>query len=1020
MPFIPDVKNYETKKFEGFSPKIYKDTAGKRTIGYGFNIDDPAIKSVISPDIIEGKREISQQEADNVFDTLYSRAKTDAIKFIGKDTFDVLPPKIQETLTDMSYNLGYNRLSTFKKFKSALKEGDMRKAAEELKDSKWFDQVGDRAKSHYETLQKTPKLDLSFLNPFKTNEAFAEEIPKEKPTPSFISDTKVKPTSSFLPDKPQKNISQKIFGEGFGTGEFDRMSGLGKFIDIISRPSYAVKSGIKELQKPMFEPRQTEVLKSMWKGFTGQERATANEILEKAGIKGVPGLGFITEVAWDPLTFGAGAVTKGVTKGVEATGKVAMKIPAVVGVTTKVNTAIEPAVTLLKKSFSRTSGIPQLDNLINKYTLEREYLKGQEFKYGVKVRNEIQNIAKKTGRSIDDISQEVVNLIELPETIKSALPETKILAGTLKTHFSDLLTKEMKAGVPVTALSENTRGIQYFPRITTDAAKQYLKQAKIGNSKIWNPKIANALKRKTGDFTLEEFNSFVKEHGLSSLGGRSVEEFFMKNPAYAVAMRGMRSAKSITSAQFLDETGKIFGQVAERAPRYWEEAPETLQKILPSLKGKKFDPTVLSEINRVYTKIINPQEVGGFLKVFDTVQNYWKRWTLMPFAKYHIRNVVGNVWNNYLAGVVNPEDYIKAAQLQEYSKTGKIGALKTLGKQYFSPEQATEILNQADKYGVTVGTQYVGDIPQAIEREISVKGLKKFAPTRIGGIVGKTLEDNSRLAHFVNKLESGMKADEAAVSVKKFLFDYNDISPFEKQIMKRVAPFYTWTRKNLPLQLEQVWKQPQKYVPIEKWLMNRDEKDLLRLKYSKPYLYERLPIELKRNIDSVTYVPMEGLIPAADLGKIVRPQEILFELLSPYIKTPIELGINKSFYTEQEIQRYPQETQEFLRMDIPVKWKYAITSITPQARMLNSINTIVRKKEKSLPLTPEEQIFEHGLGKVYKEDINELRTRAIQKIQRKVSDLKGAYRWAIIKKRPNEAKRILNTINQVIGELKNL
>lgn len=156
-----------TKKFEGWRPYIYDDKTGKpatgkpkgkRTVGYGFNIDDPAIASLLPKDVISGKRLLTEKEAAPLFDKLYLRAKTDAIKFVGEDTFQKLNPTVQETLTDISYNLGYNKLSGFQKFKKALLANNMSKAAEELKNSKWFNQVGDRSKYHYDIIKNTKPL----------------------------------------------------------------------------------------------------------------------------------------------------------------------------------------------------------------------------------------------------------------------------------------------------------------------------------------------------------------------------------------------------------------------------------------------------------------------------------------------------------------------------------------------------------------------------------------------------------------------------------------------------------------------------------------------------------------------------------------------------------------------------------------------------------------------------------------------------------------------------------------------
>jgi lysozyme len=45
----------------------------------------------------------------------------------------------------MMFNIGKGRLSGFKKMISAIEQGDYEKAAAEMVDSKWYNQVGYRA-----------------------------------------------------------------------------------------------------------------------------------------------------------------------------------------------------------------------------------------------------------------------------------------------------------------------------------------------------------------------------------------------------------------------------------------------------------------------------------------------------------------------------------------------------------------------------------------------------------------------------------------------------------------------------------------------------------------------------------------------------------------------------------------------------------------------------------------------------------------------------------------------------------
>uniref|UniRef100_A0A6M3KSR6 Putative glycoside hydrolase n=1 Tax=viral metagenome TaxID=1070528 RepID=A0A6M3KSR6_9ZZZZ len=145
----------QTKDFEGFRSTIYDDTKGKKTIGYGFNLTDKAISKYIPLDVRLGKRPITQEESDIIFDKLYANAEKDASKFVGVETFAKLQPQVKDTLIDMSYNLGYNKLTGFQEFRKALINNDMQKAAYELKNSKWYGQVGRRSEHHYEVIKNT-------------------------------------------------------------------------------------------------------------------------------------------------------------------------------------------------------------------------------------------------------------------------------------------------------------------------------------------------------------------------------------------------------------------------------------------------------------------------------------------------------------------------------------------------------------------------------------------------------------------------------------------------------------------------------------------------------------------------------------------------------------------------------------------------------------------------------------------------------------------------------------------------
>ena len=60
--------------------------------------------------------------------------------------FHKQPRDIQIVLVDMAFNLGDNGLGKFVKFRKALMRYDYKSAADEMIDSKWYYQVGNRSK----------------------------------------------------------------------------------------------------------------------------------------------------------------------------------------------------------------------------------------------------------------------------------------------------------------------------------------------------------------------------------------------------------------------------------------------------------------------------------------------------------------------------------------------------------------------------------------------------------------------------------------------------------------------------------------------------------------------------------------------------------------------------------------------------------------------------------------------------------------------------------------------------------
>lgn len=115
-------------KHEGLRLKPYKDTVGKLTIGIGRNLDDLGI---------------SKEEALFLLENDIARVIAQCRQSFP--WFDSLSPRRQAAIASMVFNLGLRGFMGFKKMITAIEQGDFDMAAIEMLDSKWSEQVGQRA-----------------------------------------------------------------------------------------------------------------------------------------------------------------------------------------------------------------------------------------------------------------------------------------------------------------------------------------------------------------------------------------------------------------------------------------------------------------------------------------------------------------------------------------------------------------------------------------------------------------------------------------------------------------------------------------------------------------------------------------------------------------------------------------------------------------------------------------------------------------------------------------------------------
>ena len=118
------------RRHEGVRDKVYLCSAGYETIGVGRNISEDGLG-------------LSEDEINFLLNNDIKRVREELTEeyywFAG------LNDARQDAMIDLSFNLGQTRLRGFVKALEAMSREEFENAADEFMDSKWSEQVGDRA-----------------------------------------------------------------------------------------------------------------------------------------------------------------------------------------------------------------------------------------------------------------------------------------------------------------------------------------------------------------------------------------------------------------------------------------------------------------------------------------------------------------------------------------------------------------------------------------------------------------------------------------------------------------------------------------------------------------------------------------------------------------------------------------------------------------------------------------------------------------------------------------------------------
>ena len=782
----------------------------------------------------------------------------------------------------------------------------------------------------------------------------------------------------------------------------DRMKSTGSFLmDILKqlgRPGSSLLTGAKRGAEAWKDPESwkqdrifsgpggfpipqsaiEEGVAGLKEGFTYEDETRGQDFLSEQFRKNNPksafGIGFAIDWLTDPLTYG---VHKLLTLPIAATGKKAVQL----GSKSEglVNLAHRMSASTLANSLNIHIGeARQIKKLADNFRdrLKGAHSKAEEFMRARQI--ELRKIADDAGISVDDLNKSIIDDIERGTIGTSDSATARIsddaarVAREDMNAYDEILRLEQEAGVNIDDLINRAEelGVEgYIPHVATLAARRKIK----GGWKGWTKPVSatHALKRKHGG-TIAEINQRRVDE---------VDQFLHHDPALLRSLRQSRSAQEIAYVNFNDSV-KQFGRHADEFPG--GKFPSDFVAI-DGIPGVKFPKHLARTINSQSKILRGKDSLDEFLKYADKLQNVWKMWTLGVRPAYHMRNLVGNLWNAYtVAGVKDPRVFNTARQMQIASlhkvnpdlarkmgakvdpQTGRVDVgkfnleAKVPGHGDLTYQQ---LMDEAMQRGVFGKGQYgVGsDVLYNLERDLerasegglaAMSGAEKakalLTPTtenivlRGGFKVGNVIEDNARLAVFMDAFKKTGSFDEAAQMVKRSLFDYSDLSPFERSVMKRVLPFYTWTRKNIPAQIIALWKNPERSRKLD---ILRTQLEFEQGRPDPENVYEfynrGVPIYVGKEERGQVWkmYRMLNYVPVADIERTQDFKQMFSEMLTPMFKTPYEMMNNYDTFRNKQIEETKGQTTDFLGVRMPVRMAHLAHLLVPIAE-LNRANPL--------------------------------------------------------------------------------
>lgn len=363
--------------------------------------------------------------------------------------------------------------------------------------------------------------------------------------------------------------------------------------------------------------------------------------------------------------------------------------------------------------------------------------------------------------------------------------------------------------------------------------------------------------------------------------------------------------------------------------------------------------------------------LDGIITALHGVRRWWTSWTLAPFPSFHARNLGTDMIFAHQGGL-NPVTDLSVAALEGRSNymasmefmTGERRIPLAAGAKFGPGGGGGQLQSFLDEVSQAQGKPFTREDLEALlrkeglvgseaMRDLDFEGLLDESPDVVraraqrsklskaadylplqapgrspwikkGFAAGQKVQELPRVALWMSAVREALPVAKSAedafehgfFKTRKHMYDYGDLTETERKYLKLLMPFYTFTRKNLPQQLETAFTDPGR----NQWAVRlynsawgeKDDRENIQPEDLPQWLEESLGMPLRKTEEEDGSVSWEvfsprGWLPQTEINEVAelfRKDDFgrsIAARMNPVFKELWEQALNRDAFTGREI-----------------------------------------------------------------------------------------------------------------------